>query len=127
MEIHVAAGKSGKRAKKTRRPTGPIKLETQHAFEKPVAPIVRDVDVPEFITVGDLANRMAVKATEVIKTLMGMGVMATINQSLDQDTAVLTVEEMGHKAGRQGHRRRRHADEGRRRRGEDTRDRVRRS
>jgi translation initiation factor IF-2 len=98
VEIHVAAGKSGKRAKKTRKPIGPIKIETQHAFEKPVAPIVRDVDVPEFITVGDLANRMAVKATEVIKTLMGMGVMATINQSLDQDTAVLTVEEMGHKA-----------------------------
>jgi translation initiation factor IF-2 len=98
LELHVAAGKSGKRAKKQRRPTGPIKLETQHAFEKPVAPIVRDVDVPEFITVGELANRMAVKATEVIKTLMGMGVMATINQSLDQDTAVLTVEEMGHKA-----------------------------
>ncbi len=98
LELHVAAGKSGKRAKKTRRPAGPIKLETQHAFEKPVAPIVRDIDVPEFITVGDLANRMAVKATEVIKTLMNMGVMATINQSLDQDTAVLTVEEMGHKA-----------------------------
>ncbi|HZP13550.1 MAG TPA: translation initiation factor IF-2 [Nevskiaceae bacterium] len=97
VEIHVAAGKSGKRAKKTRKPSGPIRIDTQHAFEKPVAPIVREVEVPEFITVGDLANRMAVKATEVIKTLMGMGVMATINQSLDQDTAVLTVEEMGHK------------------------------
>jgi translation initiation factor IF-2 len=98
VELHVAVGKSGKRAKKARKPTGPIKLETQHVFEKPVAPIVRDVDVPEFITVGELANRMAVKATEVIKTLMNMGVMATINQSLDQDTAVLAVEEMGHKA-----------------------------
>ena len=57
---------------------------------------MREVEVPEFITVGELANRMAVKATEVIKTLMGMGVMATINQSLDQDTATLAVQEMGH-------------------------------
>jgi len=73
-----------------------IKVETTHAFEKPTAPVVREVEVPEFITVGDLANRMAVKATELIRTLMGMGVMATINQSLDQDTATLAVQEMGH-------------------------------
>jgi translation initiation factor IF-2 len=97
QELHVAAGKSGRRTKKQRKMGGAIKLDTQHAFERPVAPIVREVEVPEFITVGELANRLAVKATEVIKTLMGMGVMATINQSLEQDTAVLAVEEMGHK------------------------------
>ncbi len=70
----------------------------QHGFERPTAPVVHDVMVPEAISVADLAGRMSVKATEVIKTLMRLGVMATINQVLDQDTAVLVVEEMGHKA-----------------------------
>ena len=61
-------------------------------------PIVREVSVPETISVADLARKMAVKATEVIKTLMKMGQMVTINQMLDQDTAMIVVEEMGHKA-----------------------------
>ncbi|HWO99814.1 MAG TPA: translation initiation factor IF-2 [Methylococcus sp.] len=72
--------------------------EPKHGFEKPTVPIVHEVAVPESITVSDLAQRMSVKATEVIKTLMKMGMMATINQSLDQETAMLVVEEMGHKA-----------------------------
>lgn len=63
----------------------------------PVAPIVRDVIIHEAITVGELASRMAVKGSEVVKTLFSMGSMVTINQILDQDTAVLVVEEMGHK------------------------------
>ena len=66
-------------------------------FEKPQEVIVREVEIGAMVTVGELAMRMSVKAGEVIKTLMGMGVMATINQSLDQDTAVLVVEELGHK------------------------------
>lgn len=69
---------------------------SQHIFEKPVAPMIHEVLVPETITVSDLAQRMSVKAAEVIKVMMQMGVMATINQVLDQDTAVLVVEEMGH-------------------------------
>ncbi|MEM9604572.1 MAG: translation initiation factor IF-2 [Pseudomonadota bacterium] len=73
-------------------------METRHGFEKPVAPVVRDVIVPETITVANLADRMSIKAAQVIRTLMGMGVMATINQVLDHDTALLIVEEMGHKA-----------------------------
>ncbi len=71
-------------------------VESKHSFAKPTAPVVHTVDIPDTITVADLANRMAVKAGEVIKTMMGMGVMATINQVLDQETAVLVVEEMGH-------------------------------
>ncbi|MBN7770675.1 translation initiation factor IF-2 [Marinobacter daepoensis] len=71
--------------------------EKRHAFERPTKPMVREVQIPETITVGDLAQRMAVKAADVIKTLMGMGVMATINQALDQETAVLVTEELGHK------------------------------
>lgn len=59
--------------------------------------MVREVQIPETITVGDLAQRMAVKSADVIKTLMGMGVMATINQALDQETAILVTEELGHK------------------------------
>jgi len=70
----------------------------QHAFNAPTEPIVHDVLVPETITVGDLAHKMAVKASEVIKTLMKMGMMVTINQVLDQETAIIIVEEMGHNA-----------------------------
>ncbi|MDE0661861.1 MAG: translation initiation factor IF-2 [Gammaproteobacteria bacterium] len=75
-----------------------LNLEKQGGeFEKPQEVIVREVEIGEMATVGELAQRMSIKAGEAIKTLMGMGVMATINQVLDQDTAVLLVEEMGHK------------------------------
>ena len=70
----------------------------QPVHEMPSEPVVREVSVPETISVADLAHKMAVKATEVIKVLMKMGQMVTINQMLDQDTAMLLVEEMGHKA-----------------------------
>jgi len=96
-QLHVAKDKSGRRKGKPRRAL-PSNFESKHGFEKPTAPVVRDVDVPETITVAELANKMAVKAAEVIKSMMGMGVMATINQMLDQDTAILVVEEMGHNA-----------------------------
>ena len=96
-QLHVAKDKSGRRKGKPRRAL-PANFEVKHGFERPTAPVVRDVDVPETITVAELGNRMAVKANEVIKAMMGMGVMATINQMLDQDTAILVVEEMGHRA-----------------------------
>ncbi len=69
-----------------------------HAFQAPTEAVVRDVQVPETISVSDLAHKMAVKATEVIKALMKMGSMVTINQVLDQETAMILVEEMGHRA-----------------------------
>lgn len=69
----------------------------QQGFNKPVQPVSRDVVIGETITVAELANKMAVKATEVIKTMMKMGAMATINQVIDQETAQLVAEEMGHK------------------------------
>jgi translation initiation factor IF-2 len=74
--------------------------EAQHAFAAPTEPIVRDITVPETITVGDLAHKMSVKAVEVIKALMKLGTMATINQVLDQETAMIVIEEMGHVAKR---------------------------
>ncbi len=70
----------------------------KHAFEKPTSPMIKEVIIPETISVGDLAQRMSVKAVEVIKVMMKMGAMATINQVIDQDTAALVCEEMGHKA-----------------------------
>lgn len=73
-------------------------VDEAHSFQAPTEAVVRDVHVPETISVSDLAHKMAVKATEVIKTLMKMGSMVTINQVLDQETAMIIVEEMGHKA-----------------------------
>ena len=88
--------KSERRGRRRHRPA-PVKLE-QHGGEfKPTEFIAREVEVPDAIAVGELAQRMTVKAGEVIKTLMGLGVMATINQVIDQDVATLVVEEMGHK------------------------------
>ena len=72
--------------------------DEEHSFQLPMEPVIHQVYVPETISVADLAHKMAVKATEVIKALMKMGSMVTINQSLDQETAMIIVEEMGHKA-----------------------------
>ncbi|GGY87101.1 translation initiation factor IF-2 [Cellvibrio zantedeschiae] len=74
------------------------KKTNKHAFKKPTTKIVHQVDVPETIVVSELASRLTVKVGEVIKRLMKMGVMASMNESIDQDTAVLLVEEMGHEA-----------------------------
>lgn len=96
-ELHVKDGKKGRRKKKKGAAVRPTVRQTQeHGFSKPTQPIVREVSVPETISVSDLAQRMSVKAGEVLKTLMGLGTMATINQVLDQDTAVVLVEELGH-------------------------------
>lgn len=98
QELHVASEKSGRRKKKSRhRPKIIPTIETQHGFEKPTEPVIKEVEIPENISVSDLAQKMSVKASEVIKLMMGLGSMATINQMLDQDTATLVVEEMGHK------------------------------
>ena len=102
QELHVGGDASARFKKRQqssrhRRPVQ-VSVDSRHGFELPTAPVKRDVQVPETITVGELAARMAVKANEVIKTMMKMGVMATINQPIDQDTAQLVVEEFGHKA-----------------------------
>ena len=86
------------KAKKSKSRPAMVMPEQRHGFERPTAPIVHEVQVPESITAAELAQRMSVKGAEVIKALMKMGVMATINQALDQETAFLLVEEMGHKA-----------------------------
>jgi len=74
-----------------------FKQKRTHTFEKPVAPVVREVAISETIIVSELADKMSLKSVVVIKALMGMGIMATVNQAIDQETAVLITEELGHK------------------------------
>ncbi len=74
-----------------------VKQKRTHTFEKPLAPVVREVSIGETIIVSELADKMSLKSVAVIKVLMGMGVMATVNQAIDQETAVLIAEELGHK------------------------------
>lgn len=90
-EIDNAMRKTGK----SRSSHHKVKIQ---AFTKPTAPVIREVEIPETINLGELAQRMSVKGAEVVKVLMKLGIMATINQAVDQDTAVLVVEELGHKA-----------------------------
>jgi translation initiation factor IF-2 len=97
-ELHVASGTTARRRKPGKRIRPSSSQPTEHGFSRPTEPVTREVAVPEAITVADLAKLMAVKAGEVIKVLMQMGMMVTINQPLDQDTAILVVEEMGHSA-----------------------------
>ncbi len=100
QELHIAGDVSArhKKKKRLRARTAPADAEQRHGFEKPTAPVKRDVAIGNTITVADLAQQLAIKATEVIKVLMNMGVMATINQAIDQDTAILVAEELGHAA-----------------------------
>ncbi|RUO41409.1 translation initiation factor IF-2 [Pseudidiomarina aestuarii] len=83
--------------RREKRRKGSKRSTLQQAFTKPASPVEREVKLGETVTVGELANRMAIKTSEVIKTMMKMGEMVTINQVLDQETATLVVEEMGHK------------------------------
>lgn len=96
-ELHIAADKSGRRRKRAKGRSFAVAQASRHGFEKPTAPIIREVAIAESISVTDLAQKMSVKAAEVIKVMMSMGSMVTINQVLDQETATIVVEEMGHK------------------------------
>lgn len=96
-ELRVSPGKGRRKRGKDRGASSGVGQTIQHGFERPTAPVVREVQIPESITVGDLAQRMSVKAAVVIKEMMKQGMMATINQVIDQETAVLLVEELGHK------------------------------
>ncbi len=102
QELHIVGDVSSRHKKKKsrdgRRRSMGGEADAKHGFEMPTARVVREVPIGEAMTVGELAQKMAVKATEVIKIMMNMGVMATINQTIEQDTAVLVVEEMGHVA-----------------------------
>ncbi len=94
VEVVLAPPKPRRKPVVAPRPT--IKVSNKHGFKKPTGKILHQVSIPETITVADLAQRMTVKAGEAVKRLMKMGVMATANQSIDQETAQLLVEEFGH-------------------------------
>ncbi|MDT8893585.1 translation initiation factor IF-2 [Halomonas sp. I1] len=90
-------GRKAKRAERRGSRRGGSQGGGKHGFQKPTQPIVREVSIPESISVADLADKMSIKANEVIKAMFTMGAAVTINQTIDQDTAAIVVEEMGHK------------------------------
>ena len=98
QELHVAEGTVARRRSKPGLRAKPAGRAAEHGFSRPTAPMTKEVFLPEAITVAELAKQMSVKAGEVIKALMHLGMMMTINQSMDRDTATLVVEEMGHTA-----------------------------
>ena len=85
-----------RRKKGKQQPRITEKSDGKHQFEKPTVPVVKEVAIPEHIVVSELAQKMSIKAADVIKQLMKLGIMATINQTIDQETAVILVEELGH-------------------------------
>ncbi len=98
-QLHVKAGHSGRRKKKGKRSRNvTVEQSSDHGFEKPTEPVIHNIEIPETIVVSELAQKLTVKGADVIMAMMNMGVMATINQVIDQDTAILIVEEMGHTA-----------------------------
>ena len=96
-ELHLKEPKPKKNTNKVSAKSDP-ELISQHQFEKPTEPIKKEIEIPESITVSELAQKISMKSSELIKVMMNIGVMATINQTLDQDTAILIVDELGHTA-----------------------------
>ncbi|MBV1881122.1 MAG: translation initiation factor IF-2 [Pseudomonadales bacterium] len=90
------AKRSGDRKRLQVKARRKLKGSGEHGFQSPTGPIIREVEIGEVISVSDLANQMSVKGMEVVKALMKMGVMASINQTIDQETAILVTEELGH-------------------------------
>ncbi|MBF0264620.1 MAG: translation initiation factor IF-2 [Gammaproteobacteria bacterium] len=99
-ELHLPEGHAGKGKRKTKHKASEIssELKDKNAFTVPTEKKVYTVEIPETIKVADLAQKMSIKAAEIIKEMMKMGTMVTINQMLDQDTAAIIVEELGHKS-----------------------------
>ena len=97
-KIHISDENRVVRRKSSKKSKSDNSVDDKHQFEKPTEPVIHTVELGEFISVSEIASAISVKSAEVIKVLMKMGVMATINESLDQDTATLLIEEMGHKA-----------------------------
>ena len=95
-KIHISDENRVVRRKSSKKSKSDNSVDDKHQFEKPTEPVIHTVELGEFISVSEIASAISVKSAEVIKVLMKMGVMATINESLDQDTATLLIEEMGH-------------------------------
>ena len=97
-ELHVKGKIKKRKRRKIRRSLSSVILDQAHTFEKPTLPVVKEVVIPETITPQGLAQKLSMKVNEVITSMMNLGVIATANDNLDQETAILIVQEMGHKA-----------------------------
>jgi translation initiation factor IF-2 len=97
-ELHVKGKVKKRKKRKIRRTLSSAILDQAHTFEKPSSPVVQEVAIPEAITPQELAQKLSMKVNEVITSMMNLGVIATANDNLDQETAILIVQEMGHKA-----------------------------
>ena len=97
-ELHVKGKVKKRKKRKIRRSLSSAILDQAHTFEKPSSPVVQEVSIPEAITPQELAQKLSMKVNEVITSMMNLGVIATANDNLDQETAILIVQEMGHKA-----------------------------
>ena len=97
-ELHVKGKVKKRKKRKIRRSLSSAILDQAHTFEKPTSPVVKEVAIPEAITPQELAQKLSMKVNEVVTSMMNLGVIATANDNLDQETAILIVQEMGHKA-----------------------------
>tara|TARA_B100001750_G_scaffold8357_1_gene6433 strand:+ start:1987 stop:4395 length:2409 start_codon:yes stop_codon:yes gene_type:complete len=97
-ELHVKGRVKRKKKRQIRRTVNPASLDQSHSFEKPTSPVVKEISVPSSISPQDIAQKLAIKVNEVISVLIKQGIMVTGNDHIDQDTAILIIEELGHKA-----------------------------
>ena len=97
-ELHVKGKFKRKKKRQIRRSVNPASLDQSHSFEKPTTPVVKDVIVPSSISPQEIAQNLAIKVNEVLSVLIKQGIMVTGNDHIDQDTAILIIEELGHKA-----------------------------
>ena len=97
-ELHVKGRVKRKKKRQIRRTVNPASLDQAHSFEKPTTPVIKDISVPSSISPQEIAQKLAIKVNEVISVLINQGIMVTGNDHIDQDTAILIIEELGHKA-----------------------------
>ena len=97
-QLHVKGRVKRKKKRQIRRTVNPASLDQSHSFEKPTTPVIKDIPVPSSISPQEIAQKLAIKVNEVISVLIKQGIMVTGNDHIDQDTAILIIEELGHKA-----------------------------
>ncbi|MDC3240098.1 translation initiation factor IF-2 [Gammaproteobacteria bacterium] len=97
-ELHVKGNVKRRRKRQVRRSVNLSTIDQSHSFEKPNAPVVKSIEIPTSISPQEIAQKLSMKVNEIISVMIGQGIMATGNDHIDQDTAILVVEELGHKA-----------------------------
>ena len=97
-ELHVKGNVKRRKKRQVRRSVNLSTIDQSHSFEKPNAPVVKSIEIPTSISPQEIAQKLSMKVSEIISVMIGQGIMATGNDHIDQDTAILVVEELGHKA-----------------------------